>query len=177
VVLTSMTNNNAVKRIYLLLLMILILIIASGCNRGADSSNRLPVEEVQINGVLFKLELALSPDQRAAGLMGRDRIAADGGMLFVFPDQPPYPTELGFWMKNCLVPIDLLFLDPDGQVVAIHEMDLPLPGIPDHELLVYQSGVPAQYAIELKGGRAAELGVTVGDLIELRFTELLEMAQ
>ena len=170
------TNTNAVKRIYLLLLIILILISTSGCNRGADPSDLLPVEEVQIKGILFKLEPALTPEQRAQGLMGRDNIAADGGMIFVFPDQPPYPTELGFWMKNCLTPIDLLFLDPDGRVVAVHEMDPPLPGTPDHELPSYQSGVPAQYAIELKGGRAAELGVMVGDLIELRFTELLKKA-
>ncbi len=166
-----------VKKINLLFLIVLILISASGCDRGVDPSGRQPVEEVKIKGALFKLELALTPDQRAEGLMGREEIALSGGMLFVFPDAPPYPTELGFRMKNCLTPIDLIFLDPTGIVVALHEMDPPLPGIPDHELPVYRSGVPAQYAIELKGGRAAELGVIIGDLIELRFTELIKMAQ
>lgn len=174
---TIFTNTKAVKRFYLLLLIILILISTSGCNRSVDPSGRLPVEEVQIKGDLFKLELALTPDQRAEGLMGREEISLSGGMLFVFPDAPPYPTELGFWMKNCLTPIDLIFLDPTGRVVALHEMVPPLPGIPDHELPVYRSGDPAQYAIELKGGRAAELGMIIGDLIELRFTKLLKMAQ
>jgi uncharacterized membrane protein (UPF0127 family) len=55
--------------------------------------------------------------------------------------------------------------------------NLLLPGVPDHELPVYRSGAPAQYAIELKGGRAAELGVAIGDVIELRFAELLQMAR
>lgn len=171
------TNTLAFKRITLLLLVLPIIFYTSGCDRANESGGQLPVEELQIKGVLFELELALTPEERAEGLMGREKIAKNGGMLFVFPVEPPYPTELGFWMKNCLVPIDLLFLDPSGKVVVIHEMEPPLPGVPDQELPVYRSGAPAQFAIELKGGRAAELGVTIGDVIELRFAELLQMAR
>jgi uncharacterized protein len=148
-----------------------------GCNADQNSKDGLPVETVQIEGVIFNLELALNPEQRAEGLMGRDKIADDGGMLFVFPGEKPYPTELSFWMKNCLVPIDLLFLDSAGKIIAIHEMEPPDSDTPDNQLSVYQSGAPAQFAIEIKGGLASELDLQVGDLIELRFTELLRLAE
>jgi uncharacterized protein len=177
VVARLVTDTLAVKRITLLFLVLTIIFYTSGCGRNNEPGVQLPVEELQIKGVLFELELALTPEERAEGLMGREKIAKNGGMLFVFPAEPPYPTELGFWMKNCLVPIDLLFLDPSGKVVVIHEMEPPLPGVPDHELPAYRSGAPAQFAIELKGGRAAELGVAIGDVIELRFAELLQMAR
>jgi len=167
----------SLNKICLLLFIILVTALVHLCGCSSGPAGPPQAEEVQIKGVIFKLELALTPEERAEGLMGRREIAADGGMLFVFPDQPPYPTELSFWMKNCLVPIDLLFLDPDGRVVALHEMEPPLPGTADHELLAYRSGAPAQFAIELKGGRAAELGVTIGDVIELQFAELLQMAR
>jgi uncharacterized protein len=170
-------NTEAVKRIILLFVILPFFFYTSGCSGTVEPGLRLPIEEVQIKGVLFELELALTPEERAEGLMGREKIAKNGGMLFIFPAEPPYPNDLGFWMKNCLMPIDLLFLDPTGRVVAVHEMEPPMPGTPDHELPTYRSGVPAQFAIELKGGRAAELGVTNGDVIELRFEELLEMAR
>ncbi len=167
----------SMNKICLFLIVLLVTALVSICGCRSDPAGSLQTEEVRIKGVNFKLELALTPEERAEGLMGRREIAADGGMLFVFPNQPPFPAELSFWMKNCLVPIDLLFLDPDGRVVAVHEMEPPLPGTADHELPAYRSSAPAQFAIELKGGRAAELGVTIGDVIELRFEELLKMAR
>lgn len=167
----------SMNKICLFLIVLLVTALVCVCGCSSDPAGSPQTEEVRIKGVNFNLELALTPEERAEGLMGRREIAADGGMLFVFPDQPPFPAELSFWMKNCLVPIDLLFLDPDGRVVALHEMEPPLPGTADHELPSYRSGAPAQFAIELKGGRAAELGVTIGDVIELRLEELLKMAR
>ncbi len=151
--------------------------ILTGCTPSQNAPAGQALEEVRIKGVTFKLELALTPEERAQGLMGRNQIAEDGGMLFVFPDNQHYPAELSFWMKNCLVPIDLIFLDPAGRIVAIHEMEPPPADTPDRELAVYASGAPAQYAIELKGGRAATLGLRVGETIALRFGELLKQAE
>lgn len=159
------------------LLAPIILLLITGCSFNGKATEGQGTEEVHIKGVIFKLELALTPEERAQGLMGRETIAKNGGMLFVFPDDELYPAELTFWMKDCLVPIDLLFLDPAGRIEAIHEMQPPPPGTPDEELTVYASGVPAQFAIELQGGRAAGLGLQVGDVIELRFTELLLLAE
>lgn len=133
-------------------------------------------EEVELAGRIFKLELALDDEQRALGLMWREHLADDEGMLFVFPDREPYPRELGFWMKNCLLPIDVLFIGRDGSVTAIHEMQPPEPGMPDEELPGYYSEGPAQFAIEIRGGLTAELGLTVGEKIELRYDYLVGLA-
>ncbi len=170
-------NHKLMKRACLSYLTVFFTALIYVCGCSSEPAALYQTETVQIKGALFVLELALTPEERAEGLMGREKIAAEGGMLFVFPNQPPYPTELGFWMKNCLTPIDLIFLDPGGQVIAIHEMNPPLPGVTDAELPVYQSGVPAQFAIELQGGRAAEIGVAIGDVIDLRVTELLKTAR
>ncbi len=134
-------------------------------------------EEVELAGRVFRLELALDDEQRALGLMWRERLADDEGMLFVFPNRDPYPVELGFWMKNCLIPIDVIFINPDGFITAIHEMEPPEPGTPDSELPGYYSNGPAQFAIEIRGGLAAELGLQVGDYIELNRDYLLELAR
>jgi uncharacterized protein len=161
----------------LLVLFLIILATLVGCGSDPDSESGLPTHTVFIKQKEFQLELALTPEHRATGLMGRTEIAANEGMLFVFPRQEPYPTELSFWMKNCLVPIDLLFLDPAGQIIAIHKMEPQPPDTPDRELISYSSNSPAQYAIELQGGRAANLGLQIGDVIELNFTELLHLAE
>lgn len=155
-------------------LMALAAIIA-GCAPKSDTN--LSVEEVYLADRLFELELALTPDQRAQGLMGREFMADDEGMLFVFPDEPPYPAEVSFWMKDCLMPIDIIFIDREGIVSAIHEMQPPEPGTPDEDLPVYSSSGPVQFAIELRGGLASELGLEVGDFIELRREFLMDLAQ
>ncbi len=133
--------------------------------------------ELQIGGQLFELELALDDKQRAAGLMGREEIDPSGGMLFVMPPVEPFPAELTFWMKDCLVPIDLIFLSTEGEITATHEMQPPEPGLSDEELLRYSSNSPAQYAIELRGGTVKDLNLQVGDTIELPFDYLLELAR
>lgn len=173
-------HQNRIDIILSPVLLILFLIIAAtlvSCGSDPDSESGLPTYPVFIKQKEFQLELALTPEHRATGLMGRTEIAANEGMLFVFPGQEPYPTELNFWMKDCLVPIDLLFLDPTGKIIVIHKMKPQPPDTPDRELISYSSNAPAQYAIELQGGRAAELGLQTGDVIELNFTELLSLAE
>ena len=133
--------------------------------------------EIEIEGVLFKLELALTPSQRSIGLMGRQQIDDNGGMLFVFPDNERYPSEVNFYMKNCLVPIDVIFIDGEGIITTIHEMEPPQPGTPDQELIMYPSMGPVQFAIELRGRRAAELGLKPGDYIDLPSDYLLQYAR
>jgi len=66
------------------------------------------------------MELAVSTKQRVRGLSDRDSLSADAGMLFVLPK----PEVVGFVMRRCRFPIDIVFLDPDGRIVAMHEMVL-----------------------------------------------------
>ena len=80
-------------------------------------------------------------------------------------------------MKDCLVPIDVIFLGPAGKVTAVHAMLPPEPGTPDEKLPRYASFGLAQFAIELRGGKASELVIKRGDEIQLPFELLLEMAE
>lgn len=147
-------------------------------NTGSEGGEEeILFEEVELAGQVFNLELALTDDERALGLMWREHLADDEGMLFVFPDREPYPRELGFWMKNCLIPIDVIFIDREGFVTAIHEMQPPEPGTPDSDLPGYHSNGPAQFAIEIRGGLATELGLQAGDYIEFRRDYLVQLAR
>ena len=120
-------------------------------------------EEAQtavINGRTFSLELAITPEQRRKGLSGRPILATDAGMLFVF-DREAHWT---FWMKDTLIPLDILFFDGDAHIVDIQTMQ-PEPGVPDADLYRYQPTSPAQYVLEINAGQAQgfqfEVGMTV----------------
>ena len=137
------------------------------------------VETIRINDQVFFLELAADNARRLRGLGGRELIEEDGGMLFVFPR----PRVLGFVMRDCLVPIDIAFLDQFGTVVATHEMPVEPrePGESDqayeNRLTRYSSNAAAQFAIELRAGKLRELGIERGDTIELDTTRLQQMAR
>ncbi|MGM0689374.1 MAG: DUF192 domain-containing protein [Bacillota bacterium] len=169
------SERNITEKFLVVLIILALAAIIAGC--AAESDTNLSVEEVYLADRLFELELALTPDQRAQGLMGREFMADDEGMLFVFPDEPPYPAEVSFWMKDCLMPIDVIFIDREGIVSAIHEMQPPKPGTPDENLTAYSSNGPVQFAIELRGGLTYELGLEVGNFIELRREYLMSLAQ
>ncbi|MEM9296609.1 MAG: DUF192 domain-containing protein [Planctomycetota bacterium] len=121
-----------------------------------------PTLELVLGEETFHLEIADTPAAIQQGLMHRTSIADDGGMLFVFPDV----EHRAMWMKNCLVPIDVAFLNDNLVVTAVHEMEVERPGTPDRFLRRYASRQPAQYAIELRGGRAAELGLQAGQVLD-----------
>jgi uncharacterized membrane protein (UPF0127 family) len=103
----------------------------------------------------FKIELALSDAQMEQGLMFRRSLPPDGGMLFDFKT----PTAVTMWMKNTLIPLDMLFLDGHGRVIDIHERAVPL------SLDTIAAKAPARYVIELNGGMAARLGIKPGDRV------------
>ncbi|MFG0273891.1 MAG: DUF192 domain-containing protein [Phycisphaerales bacterium] len=125
---------------------------------------------VRVGSETFRLELALDNETRTLGLGGRDEIARDGGMLFVFPQA----AQLSFVMRDCPIPIDVAFLDGGGRVVAIHEMQPEAPrgeneGFWEYEnrLKRYSSRYAAQFVIETAGGRLKETGLAVGDLVPI----------
>jgi uncharacterized membrane protein (UPF0127 family) len=102
----------------------------------------------------FVLEMAGTPEQQERGLMFRHSLAPNAGMLF--PYSPPQPV--GFWMKNTLIPLDMIFVRPDGKIARIATAK-PL------DLTTVQSGEPISMVIEIAGGRAAELGIKEGDSV------------
>jgi uncharacterized membrane protein (UPF0127 family) len=108
--------------------------------------------ETQPKPTALKVELCLTGKQRQIGMMCRTEIANDEGMLFVFRGNRPR----SFWMKNTLIPLDMIFLDPDGRIVGIVENAEPLT------LSSRRVREPAQYVLEIGGGRAKALGLEVG---------------
>ena len=103
----------------------------------------------------FDVELATTPEQRARGLMFRERLGPGAGMLFVFEES----REASFWMKNTLIALDILFIDAAGTIVRIAERATPRSTTP------IPSGAPVVGVLEIAGGRAAELGIAVGDRV------------
>ncbi len=101
----------------------------------------------------FKVELARTPNEQARGLMFRRQMPADQGMLFIFPED----KEANFWMKNTILPLDLLFVRADGTIVTIHPMAEPYS-----EKLI-SSGKPVRMVLEILGGQAAKQGIRIGD--------------
>ena len=103
----------------------------------------------------FAIELALSDAQMEQGLMFRRSMPANAGMLFDFK----HPTNVTMWMKNTLIPLDMLFLDNSGRIIDIHERAVP------YSTDIIASRVPSRYVIELNGGTVARLGVKPGDQV------------
>ncbi len=106
----------------------------------------------------FAVEVADSQTEREYGLMCRRSLAADRGMLFVFP-KAGYQA---FWMRNTLIPLDIIYIGPDGRVVSVVRNAQPLNEAP------LPSGAPAQFVLELAAGRAAQIGLLPGDKVQHR---------
>jgi uncharacterized membrane protein (UPF0127 family) len=107
----------------------------------------------------FQVETAKTDAEQQRGLMYRTDIPRDGGMLFApYPPSGP-PREASFWMKNTPSPLDIIFIRADGSIAHIAENTTPFSETP------VPSGEPVAAVLELKGGRAAELGIAEDDIV------------
>jgi uncharacterized membrane protein (UPF0127 family) len=103
----------------------------------------------------FTIDLAVSAEDQAQGLMFRRSLPRDAGMLFDFGTTRPAE----FWMKNTLIPLDLLFITADGHIADIHERAVPMSEA------TIESKVPVRAVLEVNGGTVARLGIKEGDLV------------
>ena len=135
-----------------LLLCMLMLISCVACASGDPS--------VVLGGERFKVEIADTQQKQALGLMFRDSMPADEGMIFLFPNEAPR----SFWMKNTRIPLDIMYFDTDLKMVSISANTPPcrVSRCPS-----YPSSKPAMYVLELNAGTASELGVGPGDSLVL----------
>ena len=139
-------------------LLLLALLAACGGTEHDTRSHRpaRPARlELSVAGRSVTVELAVSESERNRGLMHRTSLAADAGMLFVFPDDRPRT----FWMQNTLIPLDIVFLDADGTVQNIER------GLPGVERPGYSSRRPARMVLELNAGWSEEHGLAPGAVI------------
>lgn len=118
------------------------------------------------------LEVADSPDERTQGLMFRESLPENHGMVFVYDEAEPR----SFWMKNTLIPLDMIFVAENGTVVDVEHADPPEPNVSDEDLERYTSDAPAKYVIELEQGFANETGIEPGADVEFDVADTLEPA-
>ena len=110
----------------------------------------------------FTLEVADTPYLLAKGLSGRDRLCPSCGMLFIFGRE----TILSFWMKDTLIPLDIIFINKNGQITDIYTAS-PEMGKSDFQLTLYKSTQPTKYVIELNANTAKNLNLKIGEYIKL----------
>lgn len=128
--------------------LVLLLFLLSACS---------PVVKFD-SGAEFKVELAETPEQKAKGLMHREFLPVNQGMLFIFDNEKPRT----FWMKNTLIPLDMVFINSNLNVVDIKQA-VPCTKEPCE---LYQSA-PAQYVLEVNSGIAEEKEIKIGSKMEL----------
>lgn len=129
------------------------------CTQPPQSLRTEPLSIVTQHGIArFTVEVADTDKTREIGLMCRKHMAADHGMLFDFKR----PQEVSFWMRNTLIPLDMVFIDADGRVVSIASNAAPLDETP------IPSAGKILGVLELVGGRAAAVGVQPGDRVRER---------
>ncbi len=131
---------------------------AQEAGRWGDTAAVAPgrLVELGVGGRRVLVEIADDPAERSRGLMHRESLPEDQGMLFVYPEER---DSLGFWMKNTLIPLDIAFVDRELRIVDIQRME------PLDETTRY-SVAPAMYALEMNAGWFEKHGVRVGDRIE-----------
>ncbi len=127
-----------------------------------NQPQKLPITAmVEINGKKFELEVAQTPRQQAIGLMYRDSVPPNRGMLFPF--QPP--RVVAFWMKNVSIPLDMIFISQG----IIQHIENNAPPCKTPSCPVYGPNVRVDQVLELAGGRATELNLNIGDRLEVQF--------
>lgn len=110
----------------------------------------------------FTVEIALTVEEQIRGLQGRDSLQPGSGMLFLYPEATPQ----AFWMKDVLMPLDIVFADGQGRITEVLEQLPPCLG-PVAHCPSYRSRSPARYVLEISAGQASARGLRLGDRLEL----------
>lgn len=114
--------------------------------------------EVQIKNKKFTLEIAKTISQKTKGLSKREKLCENCGMIFVYNNENIYP----FWMKDTLIPLDIIWLNSANEIVSIHTASTEI-NIPLNKLTIYKNDKPAKNIIELNAGESNRLGLKIGD--------------
>ncbi len=131
-----------------------LLVALGAANAWAEPRDCLVVE-TGAGDTLLTVEVVSTPEAMAQGLMWRTSLAEDRGMLFVYES----PRHVSFWMKNTLIPLDIVFIDADGRVRRIAYGAQPL------SLESVRSGAPVRYVLEIAAGVADKIGLRPGDRV------------
>lgn len=124
---------------------------------------QLPTGEVFVNGVTLKVEVADTQQARNKGLGGRESLASDSGMLFVFEKVDKYP----FWMKGLKFPLDFIWIRNDTIVDFLENIQPPKPDQTDQSLTIYGPKVAVNKVLEVSAGTIGRLNIKLGDKIKV----------
>jgi uncharacterized membrane protein (UPF0127 family) len=149
-------------------LLVFPALLFSGCLAAVPDNDALPVEQACListgQAVPITVEVARTSAERSRGLMGRERLAADAGMLFVYTNQRR--ADHGFWMYRTLIPLDIAYLDRDGVIGAIRPM-VPCRSDQGRDCPTYEAGVPFHLALEMNLGYFENHDIDVGARLSL----------
>lgn len=140
----------------LLILYFLTLCLFSSCLFSSCHKKEMGKTTLSINGRPLSVEIARTKNQRQRGLMYRDELAINQGMLFIFKND----KILSFWMKDTKIPLSIAFIDKNGKVTDIFDME-------PYSLIPITSNSKCRYALEVNQGFFKESGLLVGDRIDL----------
>lgn len=130
-------------------------------SNSAGQQRALFLDETGVVKADITFEAAVTPEEKRIGLMNRTSLRDNHGMIFVYEEEAPR----AFWMKNTLIPLDIIFLDSQKRIINIEEA-YPEPGTPVSELERYRSDRPAKYVIEVKQNFTDRHGIEPGDRVE-----------
>ena len=138
-----------------MLAVLALAVLLASCRSAAG--DHVVLEPTDGAPVTVAVEVVSTPQARQLGLMYREKLAADSGMLFLFPASQP----LSFWMRNTKISLDILYLAEDGKILNIHERTTPFSeeGLP--------SAGPSRLVLEVDGGFCAQHGIRAGDHVRL----------
>ncbi len=159
----------ALRRLAFGLAIPLLAATSSAC--AAHSPARV---DVHIGAYVVHAEVATTPAARSKGLGGRESMADDAGMLFVFPNA----RQATFWMKDMRFPLDFVWISADKHVEEVTQnVAAPAPGTKDPDLTLYKAAEAVQYVVELNAGVVEASGIRVGDAVTFQPEVPLESAQ
>jgi uncharacterized membrane protein (UPF0127 family) len=135
--------------------LFVLLFVLLPSSSWAAANPHLTIETADGRSLPFTIELAVTPEELARGLMNRPSLPADAGMLFDFGVDRP----IAMWMKNTVIPLDMVFIGSDGRIAGIAQRTVPM------SLEIIASPAPVRAVLELNGGTADRLKIKTGDRI------------
>ncbi len=147
-------NNTSIVIIFILILIIFILLIS-------NYNKNKPERQACINSYCFEIKIAQTKEERARGLMFRSFLPKNQGMLFIFENEDKH----SFWMKNTLIPLDIVWISKDLKIVHIENNVQPCQQEPCKTYTPIQKAI---YVLEVNTGLAKEYNFQIGDIVNLK---------